>query len=134
LKHGQVSFEELLVTQTLSRELDEYRVATPLARAARQLQDAGRVLRMGQRVQYVHTLGEPGVLAWDLPGAPDVRTLDVPHYRELLLRAAGEVLQPLGLGRAALEQRLLNRAGYVLPQSTGGPALPLFSSLPLRSL
>jgi hypothetical protein len=37
------------------------------------------------------------VHAWDLPQALDPKRVDLARYRTLLLRAAGSVLQPLGV-------------------------------------
>ena len=135
LKKREVPLKDLLITQTLSRELTEYRVASPLARAALQLQNTGRSLRMGQRVRYVHTMGEPGVFAWDLPEIPDPRKIDVPRYHELLFRAAFEILQPLGISREFMKDCLLNHAGHPFPPVSSAapkqsirPELPLFSS------
>ncbi len=105
LEEGRIPPKDLLVTQTLSRELEEYRVATPLSRAARQLQEAGKPLRMGQHARYLHT--RAGVLAWDLPARPDPHAMDTAHYQKLLLRAAYEVLQPLGVTESRLWEEAL---------------------------
>ncbi len=94
LRQGRVPPRELIVRLTLSRELDLYRAPSPAAIAARQLQAQGKNLRPGQAVRFVHTLGKPGVRAWDLPGEVDPRTLNWREYRKLLLRAAGTVLEP----------------------------------------
>ncbi len=86
----------------------------------------GKTLRMGQRVQFIYTIGEPGVFAWDLPETPDPRTIHISRYKELLLRASCEVLQPLGVSKDALKNCLLN--------NTNSPSLesfPLFSLLPM---
>lgn len=137
LKKGKMAFKELLITQVLSRELEDYKMVSPLACAALQLQAAGKTLRMGQRVQYIYTLGEPGVFAWDLPETLDPRKINVPRYQELLFRAAYEVLQPIGLSKQALKDCLFNKANYFPPSSPAIAAsqfspvsgLPLFSSL-----
>jgi DNA polymerase-2 len=136
LKKGEVPLEELIITQTLSRELNEYRVSTPLARAALQLQAAGRHLRMGQRVRFLYTRAAPGVFAAGLPARPDPRALDLPRYQELTLRAACEVLQPLGVSEGGLRDWSFGRPGYVPPadlvrdsQGPEGQALPLFAPL-----
>lgn len=97
LRLGRVPLEGLLVSQKLSRELDEYRVPSPAARAAAQLVSVGKHLRPGQRVRFLYTLGEPGVRAWDLPDPPNPKTIDLRYYRKLLVRAAETVLQPLGV-------------------------------------
>src|SRR5271157_2054160 len=104
LRAGRVPLEKLVVRQTLSRTLEEYRSPSPAARGALQLQRVGKSLRPGQYVRLVYTLGEPGVHAWDLPERPDPREVDVRAYRELLLRAAQTVLEPLGLTRLAVEE------------------------------
>jgi DNA polymerase-2 len=100
LRQGRLPLEALVVRQKLSRALEEYRLPSPPARAALQLQAVGRRLRAGQSVRFLYTRGEPGVRAWDLPEPPDPRSVDVPRYTELLLRAAESVLAPFG----ALEQ------------------------------
>jgi DNA polymerase-2 len=104
LREGQVGLERLLVSQTLSRSLSEYRVMSPAARAAAQLEAIGKRLNPGQRVRFLYTLGEPGVLAWDLPAEPDPAAVDVPRYEELLVRAISTVTGPLGAGEPELRQ------------------------------
>jgi DNA polymerase-2 len=106
LRRDWVPLEDLLVKQKLSRELDEYRVPSPSARAAFQLQTAGKTLRAGQSVRFLYTRGKPGVHAWDLPYPLERASLDLDHYKELLLRAAEAVLEPFGYDRNKLEERL----------------------------
>ena len=96
LRAGRVPVEKLLVSQKLSRELGEYSSPSPAARAVRQLQAAGRVVRPGQRVRFLFTLGKPGVRAWDVPEQPDPRCVDVKRYQTLLKRAVETVLTPIG--------------------------------------
>ncbi|MGB3716096.1 MAG: DNA polymerase domain-containing protein [Candidatus Promineifilaceae bacterium] len=104
LRGGKVGLEKLLVSQTLSRSLSEYRVLSPAARAAAQLEAIGKRMNPGQRVRFLYTLGEPGVLAWDLPAEPDPAAVDVPRYEELLVRAISTVTGPLGAGEPELRQ------------------------------
>ena len=75
-----------------------------------QLEAVGKELRPGQRVQFLYTLGEPGVWAWDLPGSPPEQSVDVARYSELLMRAAVTVLQPLGLEEEVIRDWLLGNA------------------------
>jgi DNA polymerase elongation subunit (family B) len=107
LRAGRIPLEDLLVSQTLSRELTEYRTPSPAARAAAQLAAVGKTIRPGQRVRFLHTLGEPGVHAWDLPQPPDLRSIDQGRYRELLLRAAATILQPFGVQEEDLKTRVI---------------------------
>ena len=58
---------ELLLAQRLTREVEDYRSPSPGARAARQLKEVGKIVKPGQRVRFLYTLGRPGVYAWDLP-------------------------------------------------------------------
>ncbi len=135
LNKREVNPDELLVTQTLNRELNEYRVFSPLARAALQLQKAGKKLRMGQQVRFIYTKITPGVSAWDLPVPPDPISIDVCRYKELLFRAVYEVLQPMGISEATLRNWLFCQAGYITPPgqlnslNTIKQELPLFAEL-----
>ncbi len=110
LRRGQVPLEKLLVSQKLSRTLDEYRSPSPAARAVAQLQAAGKSIRPGQRVRFLYTLGEPGVHAWDAPEPPKPASLDLARYRDLLLRAANTVLEPFRQDKSNLRDWLVERA------------------------
>lgn len=112
LRRGEIKPEDLLVNQKVSRSLDEYRSLSPPARAALQLQEVKKQTRAGQRVRFIYTLGEPGVHAWDLPGPFDMRTVDVPRYIDLLLRAASTIFQPLGVPEEKMRSMVLYRACY----------------------
>ena len=102
LRAGKVPLTDLLVGKKLSKELAGYRVPSPGARAAMQLQAAGKSVRPGQRVKLIFVRGAAGVHAWDLPHPPDLSAVNVDHYQELLLRAASNLLQPFGLNEEAL--------------------------------
>ena len=128
LSTGRVPLEKLLVSQTLSRELDAYKTPSPAARAARQLEQHGKPTRPGQRVRFLYTRTTPGVYAWDAPGAPDPRALDTPRYRELFHRAAHTVLSPFGVEADRLHDWLFSKASYRAPVGvlpTRPRALPL---------
>lgn len=96
LRGRRVKLEDLLVSLRVSREAEEYRSSAPSARAVRQLKAAGKIVKPGQRVRFLFTLGSPGVFAWDMPQQPAAASIDIPRYRDLLLRAAVEVLAPFG--------------------------------------
>jgi len=134
LGNRKITLNELIVTQTLSRELDQYRVPSPVARAAMQLQAVGKNIRMGQRVQFLYAKNEEGVHAWDLPEVLNPELIDVPRYKELLFRAVHEVLQPMGIPEHVLRNWMFSEAGYVpLPSLLKYPdltqnILPLFAA------
>jgi DNA polymerase-2 len=102
LNSRRVPLEELLVAQKLSRELSAYADPSPAARAALQLQAAGKTTRPGQRVRFFYLRGEPDVHAWDQPNLPNPAALDVARYQTLLVRAAGTILQPMGVNEDLL--------------------------------
>jgi DNA polymerase-2 len=109
LRRGRIPPPDLLVSQKLSRTLPDYNSPSPAARAASQLESLGKIMKPGQVVRFIYTLGEPGVHAWDMPELPDPAEVDVRRYTTLLIRAAATLLQPLGVDEAALRARLLDR-------------------------
>ncbi|RPI20371.1 MAG: hypothetical protein EHM70_26580, partial [Chloroflexota bacterium] len=113
LRRGRVPLKELMVTQKLSRNLEEYRSPSPPARAAAQMEAAGKPVRKGQHVRFIYTLGEPGVAAWDVHSYLDPATVDVARYVELLVRAAVTVLWPLGIEERQARDWLYSNAGYM---------------------
>jgi DNA polymerase II len=90
LRAGRVPLEELVVTQSLSRELAQYRCPSPAARAGLQLQAKGRSAAAGQFMRFVYVRGEERVHAWEL--GVDPRTVDMQRYCDLLERAVGEII------------------------------------------
>jgi DNA polymerase-2 len=102
LREGRIPLDDMLITQKLSRELENYRTPSPAARAAIQLVQASRHISAGQRVRFLFTHGKPGVYAWDVGNLPKLEGLDYPRYLELLERAVSTILQPLGVEQADL--------------------------------
>ena len=131
LKERKIPVDKLLVTQTLSRELAAYKVLSPAARAACQLQASGKNIHMGQRIQFVYTRTKQGVHAWDVPESLNSAWIDTPRYQELLFRAVHEVLQPLGVTESVLRNWMFTRASYLLPPGLLHHRLemPLFAGL-----
>lgn len=115
LRKQEIPLQELLISQKISRALDEYKVPSPAARAASQLVGVGKLLIPGQRVRFLYTRGKPGVFAWDLPENPDRGTVDIERYAELLCRAAYTILQPLGVKEQTLRWWMFTNAGYGAP-------------------
>jgi DNA polymerase-2 len=135
LRARQVPLAELVITQTLSRELNEYSYFSHAATAAKQLEVTGKTLKMGQRVRYLHIAAGPGARAWELADDLDPRVVDILRYRELVLRAMHEVLQPMGVKEEVLRAWLFSRAGYLASPGmiqSGGEidrlGLPMFDS------
>jgi len=112
LRSGRVPLEKLVVRQKISRAPGEYHTLSPAARAAMQLEAAGREVRAGQSIRFVFMRGEPDVAPWNLPETLDAGRVDVDEYTKLLFRAAETVLQPLGVDAGALQSWVLDNAGY----------------------
>lgn len=101
MKAGQIPTRDLIVTQSLSKAIDAYRSPSPAARAAGQLQSAGRNVAPGQFMRFIYTRGAERVRVWDL--GVDVKMVDVKRYCTMLDRAVIGLLDgfekvELGLG------------------------------------
>jgi DNA polymerase-2 len=118
LSAGRVPLEKLLVSQKLSRELGEYSSPSPAARTVRQLEEAGKAVRPGQRVRFLYTRGRPGVRAWDALEPPDPRSVDVRRYQTLLKRAVETVLTPIGQSVIGGKE---NECLYLFPAKNAEP-------------
>ena len=93
LKRERVPLEYLVVTQKLSRTVEQYKTPSPAARAAMQLQAAGRNVTPGQFIRFVYTRDALRVRAWDLHSEVDPRLLDTTRYCTLLDRSVETVLE-----------------------------------------
>ena len=131
LNNRKIPVRELLVTQTLSRELGEYRVPSPVARAAIQLKGVGKDIHMGQKIKFIYTRTEKGVHAWDLPEPIKSSHIDIVRYKELLFRATFEILQPVGITENILRTWMFSEASYIVPRGHLHKRLtmPLFANL-----
>jgi len=121
LKKREIPLQELVITQNLSRELNQYSVLSTLVHASKQLQAIGKKVQRGQQIRFLYIGPAPGVHAWSLPKLPDPRTIDIPKYKELAFRAVYEVLQPLGITEKVLKGWIFNKAGYVMPADLINP-------------
>jgi DNA polymerase elongation subunit (family B) len=136
LKGREIPLQELVITQSLSREPEQFSVLSPSVIVLRQLKAAGKTVKRGQRIRFIYIGPAPGVHAWSLPKKPDARAIDIPRYRELAFRAVYEVLQPLGVTEKTLKGWIFNRTGYVTPADLISPIrrsvkqeTPIFASM-----
>jgi DNA polymerase-2 len=91
LRNGRVPPEELVISQRLSRAVEDYKSPSPAARAAQQWLEAGKSVAPGQVMRFVYTRGHPGIWAFGC-GELEGRVVDVRRYMTLLNRAVGSVL------------------------------------------
>jgi DNA polymerase-2 len=99
LREGGVRPRDLVITRVLSQPVAEYRVETPTALAAKQLEQAGIHLQPGEKVRYVHRERKGGPKECRIAAAPFLESLDdydAGHYLELLERALEEVMLVFG--------------------------------------
>jgi len=117
----QVPLEDLVTRKRLTREPEEYKGKSDSAKAANQLRSAGINVRVGQRIPMIYVKGEkPGVYAWGLPKDPKWSQIDKARYRDLLIRAVYQVLQPLGMKQNDLTSLVIG----------GGRQLELWPDVP----
>jgi DNA polymerase II len=119
LREGKIPVEDLLVAQRLTRAPEKYKSPSPGARAAMQLQTAGKEVQAGQRVRFVYVYGWPDVWAWDRSDIFDPRQVDIRIYRKLLLRAAWDIFQPFGITVEDLNLRMEGNAATIPLLSAG---------------
>ncbi len=148
VREGSLRPWDLAQSATISQRPEAYRSNHPIALAARMLARSGIRLHPGEAVQYVVTDADAGI--------PEDRvrpltllgpewSYDRDYYAELLIRAAGTVLEPFGYSRDRLWDTL-SRApsgrirGGGPPARAGAPrgrageaAPPASSAAPARS-
>lgn len=113
---GQVALEQLVVSQTLSRNLEDIRALSPAARAALQLAAQGKTPSAGQTVDFVRTKNAPFALPWNLVNEGQAVEIDTQWYGEQLLRAADEILYCFGVPKDLLSTWLKGQGAYWSPQ------------------
>jgi DNA polymerase elongation subunit (family B) len=99
LREGSIRPQDLVITRVLSQKVEDYKVDTPTALAARQLEAAGIHRQPGEKLRYVHVEKKGAPKECRVQAAPFLDTLDdydVGHYLDLLERAIEEVMLPFG--------------------------------------
>ena len=109
LRAGDVEAAELVITNTLSQEVSEYRHNTVQAITARTLDRHGAQLHPGEAVQFVITnagakVPEDRVRPYALLGTD--WNYDTEAYATLLLRAAATILELFGYSETRLRQEV----------------------------
>ena len=59
------------------------------------MQVEGKQVRPGQRVQFLYTSGDPGVMAWYATESTNISMVDSKRYRILLIQAVQTVVEPI---------------------------------------
>lgn len=132
IARGEVITEKLVVSQTLSRDVQDFKVKSPAAVAANQLIKAGKPIGAGQNIDFLHIKDNPFVIAWNLVEKDSPPKLDVEWYCDQLLRAADEVLCSFGIPKATLQEWLRGSPTYAVPQDyvrTAPAELPMLREI-----
>lgn len=112
----EIPLERLVISQTLSRNLEDFRVISPAGAAAQQLQREGKEIRAGQSVEFLRVKGVPHSLSWHLVHEESAVEIDVDWYVEQLIRAADEVFSPFGIPKDVLATWLIEDGCYWIPE------------------
>ena len=107
LKNGQARSESLAIRRTISQEPNDYKVDSPIALAAQQLEDSGIPIHPGEKVSYIikdarSRNKSERVKPFPLVGPDD--TYDAEKYQEMLAKATEEVLIHCGYDRKRLKK------------------------------
>ncbi len=127
MQNGEIPVEEMSTSQRLSKNLEDYKVASAAARAAMQLAAHGKTLGAGQRVRFLRVVGDMDVIPLEL-FVQQPLPLDYAWYQKSFLRAAHEVLQTFGVEKEMLNHWLLGNESYFSPEDyllKGEKELPL---------
>ncbi|MGH2583168.1 MAG: DNA polymerase domain-containing protein [Anaerolineales bacterium] len=114
--NGLAPLEKLVLSQSLSRDLGDFKVISPAGVAARQMADDGKQIGAGQNVDFVRTRHLPFSLSWHLMDESKKNELDVAWYGEQFVRAADEILSPFGVPKEVLAAWLADRGTYWAPE------------------
>jgi DNA polymerase-2 len=116
IQKREIALEKLVVAQTLSRDLEDFKAGSPASTAAFQLKKEGKTIRAGQTVEYIRVRGKPNSLSWHQVRDESAIDLDTQWYCDQLLRAADEILSPFGVPKDTLEDWFNERGVYWLPE------------------
>jgi DNA polymerase-2 len=122
LKNGQARSESLAIRRTISQEPNDYKVDSPIALAAQQLEDSGIPIHPGEKVSYIikdarSRSKSERVKPFPLMSPDD--TYDVGKYQEMLAKATEEVLIHCGYDWRNL-RKMINPSPDYLPKLRRG--------------
>jgi DNA polymerase-2 len=119
---GKIPFEQLVITQRLSREPQTYRTNHLNAIVAKQLLNSGVELAAGERIQYVILENDapvPSDRARAVEQLDGTLAYDAERYAELLVRSVTTLLSGLGVKQTTLEKHFA--AQRALPAQLSSP-------------
>ncbi|WP_227380254.1 hypothetical protein [Haladaptatus halobius] len=106
LERGAVDPSELVITNRVSKNREEYTQSTRSVAALERAADLGLARAPGQNVSYVVVDDAKRSRERVMLASEELTEYDVGLYRELLVRAAASVISPLGWREKCIEQFL----------------------------
>ncbi|MEZ4909099.1 MAG: DNA polymerase domain-containing protein [Saprospiraceae bacterium] len=103
IKQGQIPIEDLIITQRLSKNIEDYIMPSHVAKAGIQLKSAGVDIRAGSKIKFIYIKGNPRVLPWDLVPNSKGYQIDIEHYISLFKDAVKTVLIPFSIEEDFIE-------------------------------
>ena len=129
IRDGRAPLSDLVITNQLSKNYNEYKNNISQASAVKQLADEGLELMAGQSISYVITKfisRVPGEKVRPVELLDSSVSYDKDRYIKLLVRGASEILQSFGLD----EQLLFDYVTHENPQSLLFHTDRTFSKIP----
>ena len=114
ISEGRFDLDEFIISQRLSKKLDEYKMPSHAAIAGVQLEKAGIDVSEGSLVKFIYVIGSPRVIAWDLAQTKSSIHIDRHHYQKLLSEAAKTILVPFGIKKEFIENIVIQSPTYQL--------------------
>jgi len=115
LAAGAVGPDRLLLTNRVSKPLEDYTQATRNVAALERSQDRGLAVHPGQDVAYVVVDDEKSSRERVRLASESIERYDVDFYRTRAIRAAASVLSPLGLREPEIRSALAGTTATELP-------------------
>ena len=109
LREGKVSFDDLVITRSLSKNPDEYTHTVPQAIAARRLIEEGGTVHAGQQVRYILTrdpLYRSKTQAVPPELVDETTVYNSQRYVDLLVSSTANLLLPFGYDSKTLQTEL----------------------------
>jgi DNA polymerase-2 len=116
---------QMSIAQTLSRDLEDFKVISAAGSAALQMKEDGKSIGAGQEVEFIRVRDKPYSLSVHRIDPADPPALDADWYGEQILRAADEVLSPFGVPNEVLAGWLEGSGSYWSPED-------FIAEIPLR--
>lgn len=122
VERGEATLDELVITNSVGRKAEEYRVTTCAAAAMRQLKREGVDVEPGQVVRYIITdmnSRDPTRKVREARLLRGTEKYDREAYKRLVIRGIASLVLPFGLDEDRLAERYASTHQAALPLAEG---------------